>query len=203
MNEKDKKISYKAIYITVLTIFMIFYLIAMSVFTGIQGRNNRVSFNKACKELINKIEKDLLETVQGTDNENLAQKINNYVGEFYPEAYVKVGIYDNSKNEWIVKSENHLNKYTYRYSRECRKEFEIPYLPRNIRQISDHTLSSFIKEVESAVVRSENDFILLYAIYLPWHTTIKQLIYIYIFSFILVMVLVSILSRQLWKLYEN
>lgn len=111
--------------------FMLFYLVVMSIFTSIQSQNNRAGFNKACDQLIDKVEKDLIETIQSTENiykelykqygafvtqeefeamqeGSLAQRINDYVQGFYPGAYAKVGIYDDNKEKWIAKSGNYL-----------------------------------------------------------------------------------------------
>ena len=131
MKNKNKKIGYKQIYIKTLGMFILFYVVVMGIFTGIQSQNNRYGFRKASNQLINQIEKDLIETVADTDKMyetlveqygafvtkeefeamqegDLAQRINNYVQGFYSGAYAKVGIYDEDKKEWIARSGNYL-----------------------------------------------------------------------------------------------
>lgn len=131
MRKRSEQISYKKIFIRTFGMFIIFYIVVMIIFTGIQSSNNRIGFNKACDQLIDKVEKDLMETVQNMDmvyeelfkqygefvtkeefvvmqEGDLAERINNYVQGFYSGAYAKIGIYDEHKKEWTAKSGSYL-----------------------------------------------------------------------------------------------
>lgn len=131
MKRKSKKASCQKIFIKTFGRFMVFYVVVMMIFTVIQSNNNKVGFREASSQLLDKIEKDLMENVQGRDmiyqeilrqyGERISQEeidaikegellasVNNYTQGFYSGAYAKVGVYDVNKKEWIAQSGNYL-----------------------------------------------------------------------------------------------